>query len=87
MKVKKEIPVDQSIIDAVSKKYPGIPFTRWAEMAFREKLDNDNSDNIPQNGNDQLRILIADYNKLKISYREFKDEVDNRLITLETRLK
>ena len=31
--------------------------------------------------------IDEEFNKLKKSYREYKDEVDNRFITLETRLK
>ncbi len=42
MKIKKEIPVDQDIIDYVNKKYPGVPFTKWADMAFRDKMEADN---------------------------------------------
>lgn len=42
MKIKKEIPVDQDILDYVNEKYPGVPFTRWAEMAFRAKMEDDN---------------------------------------------
>jgi hypothetical protein len=42
MRIKKEIPVDQDIIDYVNEKYPGVPFTKWADMAFRAKMDDDN---------------------------------------------
>lgn len=42
MRVKKEIPVDRDILDYVNEKYPGVPFTKWAEMAFRAKMEDDN---------------------------------------------
>ena len=36
---------------------------------------------------EQLKLLIGDYNKLKTSYRQFKDDVDDRLTIIEARLK
>jgi hypothetical protein len=42
MKVNKILKVDPGIIDYVNEKYPGVPFTKWADMAFREKMDADN---------------------------------------------
>ena len=69
-------------------KHPEITFTRLVEMGMEKLLEDDPTEEpIASNQTDQLKLLIQDYNKLKKSYREFKDEVDNRLITLETHLK
>jgi hypothetical protein len=69
-------------------KYPDITFTRLVEMGMDLLLKEDNTSETPTpQTNQEWNVLITDYNKLKKSYREFKDEVDNRLIALETRLK
>ena len=83
MKTKKLINVDQKVVDSLMDKYPDTSFTRLVEMGLGLLLSEVEDPTSIKN----IQLLIQDYNKLKTSYRQFKDEVDNRLIVLETRLK
>jgi hypothetical protein len=84
MKTKKIINIDQEVVNKLMAKYPGVPFNKLVERSL-DKLIGEDPTEAPSH-NDQVKLLIQDYNKLKTSYRQFKDEVDNRLIILETRL-
>jgi hypothetical protein len=89
MTTKTTINIKNDQRDALLEKYPNITFTRLVEMGLEALLDTKSKEtqsSSPHMGG-EWNTLVADYNKLKTSYREFKDEVDNRLITLETRLK
>lgn len=85
MKTKKLININQVVVDELVTKYPGIPFNKLVERALDKLLGEDPTE-APTTENEQLKLLIQDYNKLKTSYRQFKDEIDNRIIILETRL-
>lgn len=81
--IQKTINYDRAKVDALAEKYPGITFTKLVDMGLELLLlDSDDPTTLKH-----IQSLILDYNRLKQAYREFKDEVDNRLITLETRLK
>jgi len=83
MKAKKLINVEQNTIDKLMEKYPDTTFTRLVDMGLDLLLSEVEDPTALKN----IQSLVLDYNKLKKSYREFKDEVDNRLISIETKLK
>lgn len=80
--IQKTINYDRAKVDSLAEKYPGITFTKLVDMGL-ELLLLDGGDPTTLK---HVQSLILDYNRLKQSYREFKDDVDNRLIMLETRL-
>lgn len=83
MIVKTTLNINKQQREKLEAKYPDITFTRLVEMGLALLLVDPAE---APSHNDQVKLLIQDYNKLKTSYRQFKDEVDNRLIILETRL-
>ena len=83
MKTKKLINVDQKVVDKLLDKYPGVSFTKLMEMGM-DLLLLEMEDPFALK---HVQSLILGYNQHKQSYREFKDETDNRLIALETKLK
>ncbi len=82
MKTKKLISVDQKVVNGLMDKYPDKTFTDIVSMGLELLLEAEDPNSIQH-----IQTLVFEFNKLKKSYREYKDEVDNRLITLETRLK
>lgn len=82
MKTKKLINVDQKVVNELMDKYPGKTFTDIVGMGLELLMEAEDPNTIQT-----VQSLILEFNKLKKSYREYKDEVDNRFIILETRLK
>jgi uncharacterized membrane protein len=82
MKTKKLISVEQNVVNELMDKYPDKTFTDIVGMGLELLLEAEDPNSIQH-----IQTLVFEFNKLKKSYREYKDEVDNRLITLETRLK
>lgn len=82
MKIQKTINFDKEKVDKLKDKYPDKTFTDIIGMGLELLLEAEDPNDIKN-----IQTLILEFNKLKKSYREYKDEVDNRFITLETRLK
>jgi hypothetical protein len=82
MRIKKEIPVDQDIIDYVTEKYPGVPFTKWAAMAFRKYMEDDPTE-IPNTDNtlieQRLDILEEKIDKFINGFKDYKERNNTRL--------
>lgn len=82
MKIQKTINFDKEKVDKLKDKYPDKTFTDIIGMGLELLLEAEDPNDIKN-----IQTLILEFNKLKKSYREYKDEVDNRFIALETRLK
>lgn len=84
--VTKSFNIDKDVLDNLMGLYPGATFTNVMLDLIEHKINNAK---VPTNANvtEQLKLLIGDYNKLKTSYRQFKDDVDDRLTIIEARLK
>jgi hypothetical protein len=81
--IQKTINYNKRKVELLEAKYPEMTFTKIMDML----MDLGLAEVEDPNSIKYIQTLILDYNKLKISYREFKDEIDNRLIAIETRLK
>ena len=82
MKIQKTINFDKEKVELLKEKYPDKTFTDIIGMGLELLLETEDPKTI-----NNIQALILEINKLKKSYRDYKDEIDNRFITLETRLK
>lgn len=82
MKIQKTINFDKEKVELLKEKYPDKTFTDIIGMGLELLLETEDPKTI-----NNIQTLILEFNKLKKSYRDYKDEIDNRFITLETRLK
>lgn len=82
MKIQKTINFDKEKVELLKEKYPDKTFTDIIGMGLELLLETEDPKTI-----NNIQTLIFEFNKLKKSYRDYKDEIDNRFITLETRLK
>ena len=82
MKIQKTINLDKGKVELLKEKYPEKTFTDIINMGLELLLEDEDPSSIKN-----IQALILEFNKLKKSYREYKDEVDNRFTSLEAFLK